>query len=50
MKAGEILVASYGLMCTNLDALKEITNLQTPVPRDKPEEQSEQTDAASSNP
>jgi len=32
-----------------LDALKEITTLQTPVPRNKPEEQSEQTDAASSN-
>jgi hypothetical protein len=32
-----------------LDALKEITTLQTPVPRDKPEEQNGQTDVASSN-
>jgi hypothetical protein len=32
-----------------LDALKEITTLQTPVPRDKPDEQSEQADVASSS-
>jgi heptosyltransferase-2 len=31
-----------------LDALREITTLQTPVPRDKPQEQSDQADAASS--
>jgi heptosyltransferase-2 len=30
-----------------LDALKEITTLQTPVPREKPDEQREQTDVAS---
>jgi heptosyltransferase-2 len=33
-----------------LDALRDITTLQTPVPRDKPDEQNGQADVAPSNP